>query len=220
VAVNMLVNMQASTLMHEFGHNLGLRHGGNEDVNYKPNHYSVMNYMYQFAGLSATPDSAHAADRYYLANGLKGITYCGLVENSPCSDAFLMSYSDGRGAPLDETRLSESANIGRGSAGDAYADWDNNGTWTSGTFGKNINPLGGFGRTMLTDYDEWSNLQIVFSRGFSGSSTGKSLLRSSAASVPSMVNAMDHRHPYAVIEEAALPPGLHQMIRNMPHRQK
>lgn len=214
MGVNMLVNMQASTLMHEFGHNLGLRHGGNEDVNYKPNHYSVMNYMYQFAGLSATPDSAHAADRYYLANGLKGITYCGLVENSPCSDAFLMSYSDGRGAPLDETRLSEAVNIGRGSAGGAYADWDNNGIWTSGTFGKNINPLGGFGRTVLTDYDEWNNLQIVFSRGFSGSSSGKSLL--TAAATPSLVNAMNHRHPFATIKEAALPPVLHQMIRNMP----
>ncbi|WP_420476702.1 hypothetical protein [Noviherbaspirillum sp. ST9] len=216
VAVNMLVNMQASTLMHEFGHNLGLRHGGNEDVNYKPNHYSVMNYMYQFAGLSATPDSAHAADRYYLANGLKGITYCGLVENSPCSDAFLMSYSDGRGAPLDEARLSESLNIGRGSAGGAYADWDNNGVWTTGTFGKNINPLGGFGRTVLTDYDEWSNLQIVFSRSFSGSSTGKTLSRPSATASPSLVNAMDHRHPFDTIEEEALPPGLRQMIRNMP----
>ena len=214
IGLNMLINMQASTLMHEFGHNLGLRHGGNEDVNFKPNHYSVMNYMYQFAGLSATPDSMRAADRYYLANGLKGITYCGLVENSPCSDKFLMDYSNGMGAPLDESNLSEADNIGRGSNGGGYADWDNNGVHTAGTFGRNINPLGGYGRSILRDYDEWSNLQIVFARGFSGSSSGKSLAMPEAT--PRPFNAMSPRHPFTQIKEAPLPALLQQMIRNAP----
>ena len=214
VGLNMLINMQASTLMHEFGHNLGLRHGGNEDLNYKPNHYSVMNYMYQFAGLSASPDSVYAAERYYLANGLKGISYCGLTENSPCSDAFLMSYSDGTGAPLDESRLSEASNIGRGSAGGGYADWDNNGMLTGGTIARNINTLSGAARSVLNDYNEWGNLNIAFARGFSGSSSGKSLVPAEA--VPRLFNAMSPRHPFATIEEAALPPLLHQMIRNLP----
>lgn len=40
----------AGTLMHELGHNLGLRHGGNDDNNYKPNYLSIMNYEYQFYG--------------------------------------------------------------------------------------------------------------------------------------------------------------------------
>lgn len=41
-------NQQAGTFMHEFGHNLGLRHGGTKDnVNYKPNHLSVMSYSFQ-----------------------------------------------------------------------------------------------------------------------------------------------------------------------------
>ncbi|AGC42904.1 hypothetical protein MYSTI_01569 [Myxococcus stipitatus DSM 14675] len=41
---------QAGTFMHELGHNLGLRHGGNDDANYKPNYLSIMNYEYQFYG--------------------------------------------------------------------------------------------------------------------------------------------------------------------------
>jgi hypothetical protein len=41
---------QAGTLMHEMGHNIGLRHGGNDDSNYKPNYLSIMNYEYQFYG--------------------------------------------------------------------------------------------------------------------------------------------------------------------------
>jgi hypothetical protein len=42
---------QAGTFMHELGHNLGLRHGGNEDRNYKPNYLSIMSYRYQVVGL-------------------------------------------------------------------------------------------------------------------------------------------------------------------------
>ncbi len=41
----------ANTVVHENGHNLGLRHGGNVDTNYKPNYNSVMNYQYQFPGI-------------------------------------------------------------------------------------------------------------------------------------------------------------------------
>lgn len=46
----------AGTFMHELGHVLGLRHGGTDNVNYKPNHLSIMNYMYQFSGLYGTDE--------------------------------------------------------------------------------------------------------------------------------------------------------------------
>jgi hypothetical protein len=45
---------QAGTFMHELGHNLGLRHGGDDDDIYKPSHLSVMNYTFQFTGLVRT----------------------------------------------------------------------------------------------------------------------------------------------------------------------
>src|SRR5438093_6196410 len=38
---------EAGTFMHELGHNLNLRHGGNSDNNCKPNYLSVMNYALQ-----------------------------------------------------------------------------------------------------------------------------------------------------------------------------
>jgi hypothetical protein len=37
---------QAGALMHELGHNLGLKHGGNDDTNYKVNYFSIMNYAW------------------------------------------------------------------------------------------------------------------------------------------------------------------------------
>nr|WP_062339901.1 DUF11 domain-containing protein [Herbidospora sakaeratensis] len=53
---------EAATLMHELGHTLGLAHGGRRDngtldpVNCKPNYYSVMNYLRQFANYDAGRD--------------------------------------------------------------------------------------------------------------------------------------------------------------------
>ncbi len=60
---NLLINYQAGTIMHEFGHNLGIRHGGDVNDNYKPNYYSVLNYLYQLAGLSTINNNE--GDRYY-----------------------------------------------------------------------------------------------------------------------------------------------------------
>ena len=45
-------------LMHELGHNLGLRHGGLDAVNYKPNYNSVMNYRFALPGLDIDCDGA------------------------------------------------------------------------------------------------------------------------------------------------------------------
>ena len=38
---------QAGTFMHELGHLLGLKHGGSDHINHKPNYFSVMNYSWQ-----------------------------------------------------------------------------------------------------------------------------------------------------------------------------
>ena len=43
-------DQQAGTFMHEFGHLLGLRHGGLDASNCKPNYRSVMSYTRQFSG--------------------------------------------------------------------------------------------------------------------------------------------------------------------------
>lgn len=39
---------QQGTLLHEMGHTLKLRHGGFDNVNCKPNYFSVMSYAFQF----------------------------------------------------------------------------------------------------------------------------------------------------------------------------
>jgi len=50
ISTNTIKN-QAALFMHELGHSLGLGHGGGDDVNYKPNYLSIMNYMFTYGDL-------------------------------------------------------------------------------------------------------------------------------------------------------------------------
>ncbi len=45
------VSQQAGTFVHELGHTLGLRHGGGDNLNDKPNYISIMSYTFQLAGI-------------------------------------------------------------------------------------------------------------------------------------------------------------------------
>ncbi|MFF3226769.1 hypothetical protein ACFYV7_28510 [Nocardia suismassiliense] len=62
------------TFIHELGHNLGLKHGGVDHVNYKPNYLSVMNYSFQFSGVPKTDGTSNF--------GYSGVNPPALNENS------------------------------------------------------------------------------------------------------------------------------------------
>jgi hypothetical protein len=55
--------VEAIVWMHELGHNLGLMHGGNDDILCKPNYISVMNYN-PFMALSFTYSSGNRPTLY------------------------------------------------------------------------------------------------------------------------------------------------------------
>jgi hypothetical protein len=161
--LNKLINLQASTIMHELGHNLNLQHGGNEATNYKPNYYSVMNYMYQLNGLDASPSSSNAFQRWRKEKGDGTPSLCNL-SNSPCNSPsqFIINYSDGSSASLNESALLEANNIGRGSTSGAFADWNLNGVKDTSSLSIDLNADGS--KFTLTDYNDWSNLILPFSR--------------------------------------------------------
>jgi hypothetical protein len=187
--LNLLINQQASTLMHELGHNLGLRHGGNEDLNYKPNYWSIMNYMYQLNGLDQAPNASTAFQRWWKEKG--GVTaerptkptLCSLP-NSPCGSPsqFIMNFSDGSSSPLNEALLSEAANIGRGITGGSYADWNLNNSLTAGTVSKDLN--GDSTNTILSDHNDWGNLNFPFVRSYQSQFGATNLSRSSRSEPP------------------------------------
>jgi len=77
------ITQQAGTFMHELGHNLGLEHGGDDDINNKPNYQSIMNYAFQFTGL-LKPDGQRSFD--YSRDRLPDLDEFGLNENAGIND--------------------------------------------------------------------------------------------------------------------------------------
>jgi len=174
--LNFLINAQAGTLMHELGHNLGLQHGGDSDIQYKPNYFSVMNYLYQFYGLVGSPNSSNAYTRWRMAKGDGTPSLCSLP-NSPCGSPsqFIIDFSDGTSLPLNEWSIFESNNIGRGSSAGSFADWNMNGVLNSNALSLDLNGDGQY--SILTDYNDWGNLILPFIRHYYASS-GVSQLKS------------------------------------------
>ena len=136
------------TIMHELGHNLNLRHGGNVNCNYKPNYNSVMNYRFQFNGID---------------------------KNSSC-DAYgdgVLSFSTGDRARLNEKKLNEH----KGVCTISPIDWDKSGHFSSPVQADvnseefaQYNRCGG-SYSVLKDYNDWDNL--VFLNSTSKARTGK-----------------------------------------------
>lgn len=181
--LNKLINMQASTIMHELGHNLGLDHGGDESTNYKPNYWSIMNYMYQLNGLDQAPNASTAYQRWRREKGDGTPAQCSL-SNSPCGSPsqFIMSYSDGSSSSLWEVALSEAANIGRGTTGGSYADWNLNGSLTGGSISRDLNGDSTF--STLRDYNDWANLNFPFVRTSQSQFGAANLFRSLQSDAP------------------------------------
>lgn len=169
---NKLINYQASTIMHELGHNLGLLHGGNENDNYKPNYFSIMNYLYQLEGLSDIGNDE--GDRVYYSTNFhnqSGTCYSGL-SNSDITSTFKIDYSHGVGASFNFAAINETLGLGQPGSGAVDFDCDGNSAETSVTMPDGNGDLSG----TITDYDDWSNINLLFQRGFSGSNNGASLI--------------------------------------------
>jgi hypothetical protein len=184
---NLLINWTAATIMHELGHNLGLRHGGNEDTNYKPDYFSIMNYEYQLNCLGSATGSS-AGDRYYFEGSIKdpplpgfsskGITSYGALFNGPTGTACLIDYSNGSSTNLNEFALNENNGLGRGGV---FTDWNVNGTaQTSVAVDINFDGKGG----TLKDFDDWSNIVLPFARSVSAFNNGVSKLSVKRPLVP------------------------------------
>lgn len=173
---NRLVNYQASTIMHELGHNLGLLHGGDENNNYKPNYFSIMNYLYQLNGLSDIGNDE--GDRVYYSTNFhsqNGSCYTGL-SNSNITNTFKMDYSHGDATSFNFAAINETLGLGQTGSSNVDFDCDGNDAETSVTMPDANGDLSG----TITDYDDWSNINLLFQRGFSGSNHGAFLVYSTS----------------------------------------
>ncbi len=141
----------SKTMMHEFGHNLGLRHGGFENLNFKPNYNSVMNYRYQLVGIDNNCDA--------VGDGV-------------------LDYSIGARISLNENSLQEGAGVcGFGAV--SPIDWNQSGGINGGAIARNIKcsagnsePCGSSSNAccgndcsrvcqVLQDYNDWANISFA-----------------------------------------------------------
>ncbi|QLG88003.1 lamin tail domain-containing protein [Chitinibacter bivalviorum] len=181
--LNQLVNMQAATIMHELGHNLGLNHGGGDGINYKPNYLSVMNYLYSLYGTGSGSDSFR---QRYLGR-LNNTDPCS-YSNGPCAANMPLNFSDGSGGNLNEADLSDTqTGIGRGLVN---LDWNNNGT-NQTHYSYDVNDDGQIG--VLSDYNDWANLQFAFARNLTGNmGSSRALSKSSSSANPVLNDRQKH----------------------------
>jgi hypothetical protein len=168
---NKLINIQAENIMHELGHNLGLRHGGADDVNFKPNYFSIMNYEYN-QGLS-TIGSNEGDRHYFMRRAYFGDAtfswYDYSLTNDQTSNTCLIDFSDGSGGQINENYVDESLGLMRpGTCGvDFNGDQAINNIIT---YAIDLNKDGIL--KLLTDYDDWGNLDFFFQRAIQGNDTG------------------------------------------------
>jgi hypothetical protein len=97
-------DQQAGTLMHELGHTLGLRHGGGDNINCKPNYASVMNYTRQFSTpVTLRPlDYSRGAYGVSLSGGVIGLDKSNLNEAGGIAggDALISGLKVAYGPPV------------------------------------------------------------------------------------------------------------------------
>lgn len=159
---------QAGTLMHELGHNLGLKHGGAEDTNYKANYLSIMNYTYQVHGL-VTPDGDHVIDYSRLQIGQldEGVLNenAGMLAVAPTTQDVLKQYGARFWANLEGFGPNQNPAVD-GKVG-GWLDFNNNHVPDPGTYAFDLN---GNGTTDVfpPSCSDWDNLQYQGAEGGGG----------------------------------------------------
>jgi len=175
--------VQAGTLMHELGHNLGLSHAGLYRVpNCEPNYPSVMNYLYQTRGLTDAAGNSHID---YSYGSLPDLNEGSLSETGFLSTLYRVRFYGPPGpnnlgiakAHCDGTPLAGELGVRLEAPIGTTIDWNNNGAIDSGTFALDVDfngytgdpakdsvtpaiAAGAPGKRWLVDSNDWANLNL------------------------------------------------------------
>jgi hypothetical protein len=142
-------NQQAGTFMHELGHLVGLRHGGNEFFNCKPNYLSIMSHIRQFPSAPIPLLQWQATALNYSPQELALLTEGNLDEGigigGPVGDVTVF----GPGGPFQD-------------AANGSINWNQVGSDTQNPVSANINSIGtvcdGTGSS-YSGHNDWANLK-------------------------------------------------------------
>jgi hypothetical protein len=196
---------QAGTLMHELGHTLGLRHGGGDNINGKPNYLSIMSYARQFSNVIKNRPLDYSRAKL------------------PSLDEISLNESLGiQGPPNDMTvygpaRWNSATNklYCFSASSQGPIDWNFDGDVIDSGLAISINDftVAGFGDNvagLLDGYDDWANLRYSF-RGTPDFADGSHLYVEDQEITLEIVEAMQNitivngqaSQPYCFIATAA-----------------
>jgi hypothetical protein len=146
-------DQEVGTFIHELGHNLGLKHGGPDNLNYKPNYLSVMNYFFQLGGVLKADGTTYW--------GYSNVAPTSINEARPSEPAGL-----GSSAAAFKTKWKCPDGTTRTTAGAASApiDWNCDGDTVDTTTAADINDDNA--TSILIAQNNWAN--IVFGGGAVG----------------------------------------------------
>jgi hypothetical protein len=155
---------KVGTFIHEFGHDLGLRHGGDDHGNYEPNYLSVMNYAFQVTGIPRTGVTPPTFT--YSSFSLPSLNEAALNEAVGLGSANAATYRTRWFCPNGTQRTTPGA-------ANLPIDWNCNNV-AGGVVASNINGSGGL--TVLGTQNNWASLT------YGGGNVGGGLSASSGLS--------------------------------------
>ncbi len=140
---------RAGTIMHELGHNLGLRHGGVDHENYKPNHLSIMSYHNQLDWLLHKDGAKLDYERFDLHD----LDETALNETA----ALTRQGGDAPLRPYGARWFSAGVSKSKPQGANAKTDWNNNIINTDNPVAVDLNNSGGQS-ILRARFPEWDNI--------------------------------------------------------------
>jgi uncharacterized repeat protein (TIGR01451 family) len=173
-------NHDGGTVMHELGHTLGLRHGGNEDLpNCKPNYVSVMNYDNQI-GINRLAGGAtidYSPPRRALDGSTRDAAPLGLLVENALSELVVLDPTDG----VNQFVFSTAPGVPRQRTLNLNPNWNNDtdppleASFPGPGLNINAGTLPGCANTMtneaLRGFNDWSAISLPF-RQFADAGAG------------------------------------------------
>ncbi len=154
--------LQGIDFMHEFGHNLGLRHNGYDNgPNCAPNYLSIMNYAFSVSGIAPTLRID------YSSQDLLDLDESNLNEGLALGDGI-----DHTGDAIDQTMFSVGGIVigpSASTAANAGINWDNDGTPGESGVAVTNNNINNFdscspspANEVMLGFDDWDNIRYDF----------------------------------------------------------
>jgi hypothetical protein len=210
------VDQEEGTLMHEFGHLLGLKHGGDDHAPaYKPNYPSVMNYMTQFSDPVPFRPLDYSRCSLPTLNEIALNEKAGIGNNNcpqpPQASTALDAGKRFGGECPDQTTVVP--------LGGFPVDFNHDNNSVESPIFRDINCDGQFG--ILTSYDDWGHIVFLANPGARTSGASLSLIggtntTSTSAHAGTQPGERELNFQDVQQHRASLVQGLEQLVQQIP----